>query len=77
MRRLYEATGMTPLNYVQALKLEEVKQMLDTGDLSIKAMANDIGYEDASFFNRAFRPKVGMTLAQYRFRFRSLQRMLI
>lgn len=76
MRRFREATGLTPLDYVQALRLEEAKQMLEMGDLSVEAIANEIGYEDASFFGRMFRRKVGMTPAQYRLRFGSLRRAL-
>lgn len=76
MRRFRDATGVTPLDYVQALRLEEAKQMLETGDLSIEAIANEVGYEDASFFNRLFRRKVGMSPAQYRLRFGSLRKAL-
>jgi transcriptional regulator GlxA family with amidase domain len=76
MRRFREATGMTPLDYVQALRLEEAKQMLETGDLPVEAIANEVGYEDASFFGRLFRRKVGLTPAQYRLRFGSLRRAL-
>ncbi len=76
VRRFHEATGMTPLDYVHALRLEEAKQMLETGDESIEAIANEVGYEDTSFFGRLFRRKVGLTPAQYRLRFGSLRRAL-
>lgn len=76
MRRFRDATGLTPLDYVQALRLEEAKQMLETGDQSVEAIAVEIGYEDASFFNRLFRRKVGMTPAQYRLRFGELRRVV-
>ena len=76
MRRFRDASGMTPLDYVHALRLEEAKQKLETGDLPVEAVANDVGYEDASFFGRLFRRKVGLTPAQYRLRFGSLRRAL-
>ena len=50
--------------------------MLETGDLPIEAVANEMGYEDASFFGRLFRRKIGLTPAQYRIRFDSLRRVL-
>ena len=75
-RRFTEATGMTPLDYVHAHRLEEAKQMLETGDLPVEAIANEVGYEDTSFFGRFFRRKVGLTPAQYRLRFGSLRRVL-
>lgn len=67
---------MTPLDYVHALRLEEAKQMLETTDLPIDAVANEVGYEDASFFGRLFRRETSLTPGQYRLRFGSLRRTL-
>jgi transcriptional regulator GlxA family with amidase domain len=76
-RRFAKATGVTPLEYVHTLRLEEAKHLLETTDESIEQVANEVGYEDASFFGRLFRRKVGLTPAQYRKRFRSLRRALV
>lgn len=73
-RRFSQATGMTPLQYVHAVRLEEAKQMLETTDEAIEAIANEVGYEDASFFGRLFSRNVGMTPAQYRRRFVPLRK---
>lgn len=75
-RRFQQATGMSALEYVHALRLEEAKQMLESGDLSIEAIANEVGYEDAAFFSRLFRRKVNLTPAQYRKRFGALRESL-
>ena len=75
-RRFQQATGMSPLEYVHALRLEEAKQMLESGDLSIEAIANEVGYEDAAFFSRLFKRKVNLTPAQYRKRFGALRQSL-
>jgi transcriptional regulator GlxA family with amidase domain len=76
IRRFSKATGMSPLDYVHSLRLEEAKQMLETEDLSVEAVASEVGYEDASFFARLFRRKVGLTPAQYRRRFGYLRKIL-
>ena len=76
IRRFTKAVGMTPINYVHALRLEEAKQMLETTDLPIEAVADETGYEDTSFFGRLFRRKTGLTPAHYRLRFGSLRRAL-
>lgn len=76
MRRFAKAAGMRPIDYAHALRLEEAKQMLETTDLTVEAIANEIGYEDTSFFGRLFRRKTGLTPAQYRRRFGSLHRAL-
>ena len=76
VRRFAKATDMKAIDYIHALRLEEAKQMLETGDLPVEAVANEVGYEDTSFFGRLFRRKIGLTPAQYRMRFGSLRRVL-
>jgi transcriptional regulator GlxA family with amidase domain len=75
-RRFTQATGFTPLEYVQALRIEEAKQLLETTDLPIDAVAEEVGYEDASFFRRLFRRKVGLTPHVYRLRFSAFRKAL-
>lgn len=75
-RRFRYATGMSPLEYVHTLRLEEAKQMLETSDTPVEAIANEVGYEDAGFFSRLFRRQVMLTPAQYRRRFGAMRRAL-
>ncbi len=75
-RRFRLATGMAPLEYVHALRMEEAKQMLESGDEPVEAVANEVGYEDAGYFSRLFRRNVALTPAQYRRRFGGLRRAL-
>lgn len=75
-RRFQLATGMSPLEYVHTLRLEEAKQLLETGNDTIEAIANAVGYEDAAFFSRLFRRRVALTPAQYRRRFGAMRRAL-
>lgn len=75
-RRFAQATGMTPLDYVHHVRLEEAKQLLERGEDPVEAIAVDIGYSDSSFFSRLFRRKVGMSPVQYRQRFGRLAREL-
>lgn len=76
-RRFRQATGMSPLEYVHALRLEEAKQMLETTECPIEAIACEVGYEDAAFFSRLFRKQVNLTPAQYRKRFAGLRASLM
>ncbi|EPC00995.1 hypothetical protein L861_10510 [Litchfieldella anticariensis FP35 = DSM 16096] len=72
-RRFKLATGMTPMEYVHTLRLEEAKQYLETTDEPVEAIAERVGYADASFFRRLFGRRVGLTPSQYRRRFRSMR----
>jgi transcriptional regulator GlxA family with amidase domain len=67
---------MAPLEYVHTVRLEEAKQMLESGAMPVEGIANEVGYEDAGFFSRLFRRKVGLTPMQYRRRFGELRRSL-
>lgn len=75
-RRFQRATGLSPLEYVHTLRLEEAKQMLEAGNEPVEAIANAIGYEDAGFFGKLFRRKVGLAPIQYRRRFGAMRRSL-
>lgn len=75
-RRFQQATGMSPLQYVHTLRLEEAKQMLESGEEPIESIAGEVGYEDAGFFSRLFKRQVNLTPAQYRRRFGSMRRAL-
>jgi len=75
-RRFQAATGMSPLEYVHTLRLEEAKQMLEASDAPIEAIASEVGYEDAGFFARLFGRHVSLTPLQYRRRFGAMRKAL-
>lgn len=68
-RRFHAATGYAPLAYVQALRIEEAKQMLETAADPVEEVARQVGYEDPASFRRLFRRHVGMTPGDYRRKF--------
>lgn len=75
-RRFRRATGLSPIEYVHTLRLEEAKQMLEAGNEPVEAIANAVGYEDAGFFGKLFRRKVGLAPVEYRRRFGAMRRSL-
>lgn len=72
-RRFKLATGMTPIEYVQTLRIEEAKHLLETTEAPVEAVAGEVGYDDAAFFSRMFRRAVSLSPAQYRRRFGGLR----
>ncbi|MEQ8284432.1 helix-turn-helix domain-containing protein [Thalassospira sp.] len=66
LRRFRRATGHSPAEYVQTLRVEEAKQMLETTNLAIDEIAGEVGYTEPSSFRSAFRKNVGMSASVYR-----------
>jgi transcriptional regulator GlxA family with amidase domain len=71
-RRFRKATGYGPMEYVQALRIEEAKQMLEATDEPTDTISIAVGYEDPASFRRLFHRHVGVTPARYRKRFRTV-----
>ncbi|WP_407279039.1 helix-turn-helix domain-containing protein [Aromatoleum evansii] len=76
VRRFRQVTGMSPLAYVHTVRIEEAKQMLESTRLPVEAIAEELGYEDASFFSRLFKREVKLTPARYRRKFGDLREVL-
>lgn len=71
-RRFLKATGYPPLNYVQTLRVEEAKHMLETTSDVIDDIATEVGYKDPSSFRRLFKSTTGISPHEYRQRFKSV-----
>jgi transcriptional regulator GlxA family with amidase domain len=68
-RRFRAATGYSPLAYVQTLRIEEAKQMLETSNIAVEQVGREVGYEDAASFRRLFRRLSGIGPSDYRRKF--------
>ena len=69
-RRFQAAAAMAPLAYLQELRIEQAKELLESTRLSIEQIVGQVGYSDVSAFRRLFSKRAGLTPAQYRQRFR-------
>ncbi|WP_086932440.1 GlxA family transcriptional regulator [Agarilytica rhodophyticola] len=65
-RRFKNATGISPLNYLQKIRMEIAKDLLQTTNLSISEMMYKVGYHDIAHFNTLFKKHHGTTPGQYR-----------
>jgi transcriptional regulator GlxA family with amidase domain len=65
-RRFKSATGVTPLNYLQQLRIDAAKDLLKNSNLSIYEVACQVGYHDLSHFNRLFKRLLATNPKKYR-----------
>ena len=59
-------TRSTPANYVEALRVEAARRLLETSDRTVAAVAREVGLRHAETLHRAFRRRVGTTPDSYR-----------
>jgi transcriptional regulator GlxA family with amidase domain len=75
-RRFKAATGYAPIEYVQAMRIEEAKQMLEIDALSVDEVGASVGYDDSTSFRRVFKRGVGLSPSAYRKKFQRISRIV-
>jgi transcriptional regulator GlxA family with amidase domain len=69
LRRFQKATGLTPTEYVQHLKVQKARELLEFTTLSMKEISWKVGYEDTGSFRKTFHKVIGLRPVDYRRRF--------
>ena len=65
-RRFIKATGNTPVEYLQRVKVELAKRTLEKGRKTIFEVMNDVGYADDKAFREVFKKITGLSPLDYR-----------
>jgi len=65
-RRFIKATGNTPLEYSQRVKIESAKKAFESTHKTINEVMYDVGYSDVKAFREVFRKITGMSPLEYR-----------
>jgi len=68
-RRFIKATGNTPVEYLQRVKIESAKKALETSRKTINEVMYEVGYADVKAFREVFRKVTGMSPLEYRKRY--------
>ncbi|MBX9298816.1 helix-turn-helix domain-containing protein [Chromobacterium piscinae] len=66
LRHFREVADMTPLDYLQQLRVERAKLLLEVTMLDLPGIVEQCGYDDPCAFRRLFRRQTGLTPAAYR-----------
>lgn len=65
-RRFIKATGNTPLEYAQRVKIESAKKAFESSRKTIQEVMYDVGYSDLKAFREVFRKVTGLSPLEYR-----------
>ncbi len=58
--------GMSPIEYLHAMRISEACRYLKNGKRKIKEIAKKVGYADEKYFSRVFKKYKGISPLQYR-----------
>jgi AraC-like DNA-binding protein len=62
-------TGYAPLMYLNHLRMQRAVQLLNSSNLSIKAISEQLGFSDQFYFSRAFAKLHGHSPSEHRKRY--------
>ncbi len=69
-RHFKRYVGTSPVKYIQSVRVENAKRLLEQDSVNIKKLTDAVGYEDYASFGRLFKANTGLTPAKYREKFR-------
>jgi transcriptional regulator GlxA family with amidase domain len=73
-RRFKKATGTTPVEYLQHVKIETAKMRLERTSKTVSEVMFEVGYNDTKAFREIFRKITGMSPGDYRKKFNKSSR---
>ena len=67
LRRMFKSNlCITPIKYLNNLRFEKAKKMLEESNLSVQEIAAAVGFTDSFYFSRAFKHEIGLSPIVYR-----------
>jgi transcriptional regulator GlxA family with amidase domain len=68
--RVFKAEGgFTPAEFVELARIDEARRLIEGADVSLKRLADQVGYANIDGFRRAFVRRLGISPSDYRKRF--------
>jgi transcriptional regulator GlxA family with amidase domain len=66
IRKFTAVTGNTPLEYIQRVRVEAAKRLLEKGKLSVEQVCMECGYSDFGFFRNIFKRLTSLSPQEYK-----------
>lgn len=76
-RRFIKATGLTPLDYLQRVKVEAAKKMFETTRKTVNEIMYDVGYNDTKAFRDVFSRITGLSPLDYKQKYNKESKMRV
>ena len=72
IRKFAAVTGNTPLEYIQRVRVEAAKRLLEKGKLTVEQVCMESGYADFGFFRNIFKRLTGLAPQEYKRKYGSM-----
>lgn len=69
LRKFVSATGYNPAEYIQNVRIQKARELIETTHFAIETVASRVGYEDAGAFRKIFKRLTGLSPREFRTRF--------
>ena len=69
LRNFVSTTGYTPMEYIQQVRIQKSRELLETTTRRIEQIALQVGYEDSGAFRKLFKKFTGLSPKEFRLRF--------
>lgn len=66
IRNFKKATQLPPAKYIEKLRINKAKELLIDTNLTINEIANEVGYNDAFYFSKAFKKITNFSPTEFR-----------
>ena len=68
-RRFQTSVNLKPIEYIQAVRIEQAKRLLEHGNINLKSLPQAVGYDDYVSFNRLFKRICDLSPKEYQNKF--------
>lgn len=65
-RIFFKSFGVSPIKYINTLKIERAKELINSGMYSINEAATESGFHDDAYFSRKFKEVTGYSPSEYK-----------
>ena len=76
-RRFIKATSLSPLDYLQRVRIEAAKKMFETTRKTVNEVMYEVGYSDTKAFREVFSRVTGLSPIEYKSKYNKESSMVL
>jgi AraC-like DNA-binding protein len=65
-KKLKALTGLAPIEYIREVRINRAAKLIETSELSMTEIAEQVGINDSRYFSKCFKHQFGITPTEYK-----------